>query len=151
MARRKSKESVALKATASVIKRHFAGVQVANLVTASREYPVPARVDVQRAIDELLPEFSGATQSGIHAEFVHETLTLGHFLANGHTKVVVGPLQYEEIDIGEALPIRCVREGVVACQRRSDAIRVDPGTRDALRCRGWYEYRDRCSTGREGR
>jgi hypothetical protein len=131
MARGKSKEPAALKATASVIKRHFAGIQVASLVTASREYPVPARVDLQRAIDELLPEFSGATQSGIHAEFAHETLTLGHFLANGHTKVVVGPLQYEEIDIGEELPMRCVRRALWLAKdgRMPFALILGPATR----------------------
>jgi hypothetical protein len=131
MAGKKTKDAAALQSTSSVLKRHFTGMQVASLVTASREYPVPARVDLQRAVDELLPEYSGATQSGIHAEFAHETLTLGHFLANGHTRVVVGPLQYEEIDIGEALPIRCVRRALWLARegRTPFALILGPATR----------------------
>lgn len=85
---------------------------MASLVTASREYPLPARVDLQRALDELLPQFDNASQSGIHAELTHETVTLGHLLASGHMTVVLGPLQYEEVDIGEVLPVQCVRRAL---------------------------------------
>jgi len=63
-------------------------------------------------VDELLPGFSGASQSGLHVEFAHETITLGHLLAKSHSPVVIGPLQYEEIDVGEALPFSCVRRAL---------------------------------------
>ena len=109
--RRKARAS-GLSTTASVLKRHFKGVQVDTLITASREYPVPARVDLQRTVDELMPGFTGAKQCGIHAEFSFETLALGHLLANGHPRVVVGPLQYEELDVGDASPVRCVRRAL---------------------------------------
>jgi hypothetical protein len=33
-------------------------------------------------------------------------------LGNHHSRVVIGPLQYEEVDIGELLPIRCVRRAL---------------------------------------
>ena len=87
-------------------------MDVASLITANREYPVPARVDLQRAIDELLPGFSLSRQLGLHADYSHETMTLGHLLANGHSPVVIGPLQYEEIDVGETLTVRCVRRAL---------------------------------------
>jgi hypothetical protein len=104
---------------------------VAKLVTASREYPVPARVDLQRAIDELLPAFSTAKQSGLHVEHAHETLTLGHLLGNHHSQVVIGPLQYEEIDIGEVLPARCVRRALWLAQdgRFPFALMLGPASR----------------------
>jgi hypothetical protein len=101
-----------LESAAGVLKRHFAGLGLANLITASREYPVPARVDLQRAIDELLPSFSRSRQMGIHAEYAHETLTMGHLLGNHHSRVVIGPLQYEEIDVGEAMAVHFVRRAL---------------------------------------
>src|SRR5260370_36864184 len=101
-----------LELAAGVLKRHFGGLSVANLITANREYPVPARVDLQRAIDELLPGFSRSKQLGIHVEFAHETLTVSHLLANQHSRVVIGPLQYEEVDVGEALAVPCVRRAL---------------------------------------
>jgi hypothetical protein len=112
MPRKKTSRPSTLPAAAGALKRHFRGVDVATLITASREYPIPARVDLQQAMDDLLPEFPGARQSGIHAEYAHETLTLGHLLGNHHSRVVIGPLQYEEVDIGDVLPVRCVRRAL---------------------------------------
>jgi AcrR family transcriptional regulator len=109
---RRGTRKTSLESAAAVFKRHFAGLNVANLITANREYPSPARVDLQRTIDELLPGFSRSRQLGIHVEYSHETLTVGHLLANLHSPVVVGPLQYDEIDVGEALTIRCVRRAL---------------------------------------
>jgi hypothetical protein len=109
---RHTTRATGLPSAASALKRHFTGVPVEALITASREYPIPARVDLQRAVDELLPGFARAKQSGIHAEYAHETLTLGHLLGNHHSRVVIGPLQYEEVDIGEILPVRCVRRAL---------------------------------------
>ena len=97
---------------AAVLKRHFAGVPTASLVSSCREYPIPARVDLQRAIDEVLPRFPRALQVGFHAEHTFETISLNHLLGNHHSRVVIGPLQYEEIDIGDTLPIRCVRHAL---------------------------------------
>lgn len=109
--KRRARET-SLESAAAALKRHFAGLNVANLISANREYPVPARVDLQRAVDELLPSFSRSRQLGIHAEYAHETLTLGHLLARGHSPVVIGPLQYEEIAVGEALTVPCVRRAL---------------------------------------
>lgn len=113
------------------MKRHFAGVDLAKLITASREYPIPARVDLQRAIDELLPQFSTPRQCGLHVELAHETLTLGHLLANQHAQVVIGPLQYEEVDIGEVLPARCVGRALWLAKdgRFPFALILGPATR----------------------
>jgi hypothetical protein len=110
--KRPSARETSLGSAAAVLKRHFAGLNVANLITTNREYPAPARVDLQRAIDELLPRFSRSRQLGIHAEYAHETLTMGHLLANQHARVVIGPLQYEEIDVGETLTVPCVRRAL---------------------------------------
>jgi hypothetical protein len=110
--KRPSARKTSLQSAAAVLKRHFAGLNVANLITANREYPEPARVDLQRAIDELLPGFLRSRQLGIHAQYSHETLTVGHLLADDHSRVVIGPLQYEEVDVGEALTVRCVRRAL---------------------------------------
>src|SRR5262249_46802055 len=101
-----------LQPVAGVLKRHFTGHPVAGLITASREYPIPSRVDLERAIDELLGEFPRSRQLGIHVEYSHETLALGHLLGNHHSRVVIGPLQYEDVDVGDTLPARCLRQGL---------------------------------------
>jgi len=101
-----------LPSAAIALQRHFAGNKLQNLITANRQYPLPARVDLQTAIDELLPQFKNARQTGLHVEYSHETLTLGNLLGNRHSQVGTGPLQYEEVDIGELVPVRCVRRAL---------------------------------------
>src|SRR5690349_401182 len=93
--RRSRAREKGLESAAAVLKRHFKGLNTASLVTSNRDYPAPARVDVQRAIDKLLPTFAGSRQLGLHVEYAHETLTIGHLLANQHARVAIGPLQYE--------------------------------------------------------
>src|SRR4051794_35814653 len=60
----------------------------------------------------MLPAFSLPQQSGLHVEHAHETLTLGHLLSNQDSQVFIGPLQYQEIDIGEVLPVQCARRAL---------------------------------------
>src|SRR5262249_8615444 len=42
----------------------------------------------------------------------HQTLTIAQLFGNVHYPAVIGPLQHEEIDIGETLPARCLRQGL---------------------------------------
>jgi ATPase family associated with various cellular activities (AAA) len=96
----------------TALKRHFRKHRLQDLVTASRTFPVTARVDVQFALEKLFAEHPSAKLLGVHTQFQHETLTIAHLVATSHYPVVVGPLQHEELDIGEALPARCLRQGL---------------------------------------
>lgn len=96
----------------AALRTHFGAKQAHSLVTASRTFPITARVDVQCALDKLLANRPNTKLLGLHAQYNHETVTISHLLGNSHYPVVVGPLQHEEIDIGEALPARCLRQGV---------------------------------------
>ena len=104
------KPKVPLAATA--LKRHFGRRPLQDLITASRTFPITARVDVQLALDKLFTEHPKAKLLGVHTQYQHETLTIAHLLGNQHFPVVIGPLQNEEIDIGETLPARCLRQGL---------------------------------------
>jgi ATPase family associated with various cellular activities (AAA) len=104
------KATVPLAETA--LKRHFAKRPLQDLITASRTFPVTARVDVQLALDKMFAEHPKAKLLGVHTQYQHETLTIAHLLGNQHFPVVIGPLQNEEIDIGETLPARCLRQGL---------------------------------------
>lgn len=110
MAARAKKPPLTL--ASAVMKRHFPRLALDRLIVSNREYPVPARVDLQRALDDELRRFPGSRQLGIHCESSYETLTLGHLLGNHHSRVVVGPLQFDEIDLGEAVPARCVQRAM---------------------------------------
>ena len=96
----------------SLLTRHFGSQPVDRLVTASRTYPVTSRVDVQHAFDRQFSALSATTLVGVHSQFSHETLTVAHLLTDQPYAAIVGPLQHEEIDIGESLPARCIKRGL---------------------------------------
>jgi hypothetical protein len=49
---------------------------------------------------------------GVHRQFNHETLTFASLMQNVHDPAVISPLQYEEVDIGDTAPARCLRQGL---------------------------------------
>lgn len=50
----------------TALRRHFAKHSLHELVSASRMFPTSARVDLQRALEKLLPERSDTRQFGVH-------------------------------------------------------------------------------------
>ena len=106
---RRSKRSNLVK---SLLAGHFGSQPVEGLMTASRTYPVTSRVDVQRAFENRLGALPGHRLVGVHTQFGHETLSVAHLLAEQPYAAVVGPLQHEEIDVGESLPARCLKRAL---------------------------------------
>ena len=109
--KKKSKKS-ALPQAEDALARHFGKTRLQHLVTASRTFPVTARVDVQFALEKLFADGKKYQLLGVHTQFNHETLTIAHLMGNVHYPVVIGPLQHQEIDIGETLPARCLLRGL---------------------------------------
>ena len=96
----------------SALSRHFGAVSLEKLIAASRTFPVTSRVDLQTALDHLFSKCYQANLIGVHPEFSHETLSIAHLAGDGHYPILIGPLQHDEIDIGEALPSRCLKHGL---------------------------------------
>jgi ATPase family associated with various cellular activities (AAA) len=100
----------------TVLKEHFGSFPLHSLITATREFPATARLDLQSAITSVL---SGPLEPGkllgTHAPFSHETTTFSHLLVESDYAVLVAPLQYDEIDTGELVPARCLRNALFLC------------------------------------
>src|ERR1700757_249024 len=109
MMKKKSKPALVLAETA--LKKHFGKTRLQDSVTSSRTFPIAARVDTQFALEKLL-DLPGVKLHGVHRQFTHETLTFANLMQNVHDPAVISPLQYEEVDIGETMPARCLRQGV---------------------------------------
>src|SRR5712671_4830947 len=80
--------------------KHF-GVPAGEIATAARQFPITARVDIQSALEDLLRNRSGTKLLGILSPNHHEPPALADTLAGGHFPIDIGPLQYDEIDVGE--------------------------------------------------
>ena len=108
----KKKKSTDLLLVETALRKHFAKYRLHELVSASRMFPASARVDLQSALEKLLPERSETRRFGVHRQYGHSTLTFANLMGNVHDPALIAPMQYEEIDIGEALPARCLRQAL---------------------------------------
>jgi len=95
------------------LKQHFGDADLHLLVTATREFPVTARLDLQSAVAEVLTgPLEPKRQLGVHASFNFETITFSHLLVDGQRAVLAAPLQFDEIDHGELVPARCLKNAL---------------------------------------
>jgi len=94
-----------------VLDWHFGGVPEADVVAVERTCPGRMRVDLQRALDDVLAR-DDLRLVGIHGGGSYETITFAALLGERRHPKAIGPLQYEEVDIGEDVPMRCLANGL---------------------------------------
>lgn len=116
--------------------RHF-GVPTGEIATTGRQFPIAARVDIQSALEDLLRNRAGTKLLGILSPNPHEPPALAHALGEGHFPLNAGPLQHDEIDVGEPVPVRCLKNGLWLSREKdlAFAILMAPGGRFGL-CTG---------------
>lgn len=91
--------------------KHFA-VSARDIATAGRQFPITARIDVQSGLEGLLKQDPKTRLVGLVSANSHESLTFAQMLGGPHFFVDIGPLQYDEIDIGDPVPARCLKNGL---------------------------------------
>lgn len=96
----------------ALLREHFDGISLTELVTSSRTFPMTSRVDLQTALERIFDKRYQAKVVGIHAPSIHETVTTSHLSRDGDRALVIAPLQYDEIDFGEISPARCLKHGL---------------------------------------
>ncbi|HEY7448396.1 MAG TPA: hypothetical protein VH702_09615, partial [Vicinamibacterales bacterium] len=97
----------------TTLRKHFGGVAVADIVTAARDFPITSRVDVQVGLEQAFAGRSDAKLYGIHSPMDQGmTPTLAQLFAPGPFPVDLGPLQHDEVDVGDDLPVRCLKTGL---------------------------------------
>lgn len=110
--------------------KHFR-VSARDIATAGRQFPITARIDIQSGVERILKTTPGTELVGLISPNSHEALTFAQILGGPHFYVDIGPLQYDEIDIGEAVPTRCLKNGlwIGRDKRVPFAIMLAPGGR----------------------
>jgi hypothetical protein len=93
------------------ISRHFDGLDLDQIVTTSRLFPARMRADLQLALDVLLPLDAGEFH-GLLTRQHYETLQFAALLDASHYVVQLSPPRFEEIDVGEDEPVRCLENGL---------------------------------------
>jgi cell division protease FtsH len=99
---------------------------VTDITIAERQFPYRVRADLQRAIDRLFREDTQVLHfCGVRKEFSHEGISLaGCLVDSSHYPTVSIPPEYEEIDIGEAEPVRVLKNGLWLLENGSTRFAV---------------------------
>jgi ATP-dependent Clp protease adapter protein ClpS len=103
------------KYTCDALSWHFAGITKDQLATISRRFPGHMRADVQVALDRLFST-EPIRFFGVYERYRYETLTIAALSEEGQNATTIAPAQYQDVDIGEEEPARCLANGLWLCR-----------------------------------
>jgi cell division protease FtsH len=111
---------------ATLVQNHFAPTRMEEITISERQFPFRVRADLQRALDRLFgAETKICNYCGVRKDYSHESLTLSDcVVASGHSPAISVPPQYEEIDVGDEHPIRCLKNGLWFLENRPNKFVV---------------------------
>lgn len=93
---------------------HFYNIPSEKIITSARTFPMRMQADLQMAMNRLFNP-DAIKFVGIHGgSSMHDPLTMSSLFdnSNSYSTKKIAPLQYEDMDIGEAAPIKCLKNGV---------------------------------------
>ena len=102
---------------------HFAGRPPESIAASSRVFPRRMQADLQRAPQSTCLNRARKTV-GIHCIFQHESLRFSVLLEQGSHPKSIAPLQYEDVDIGEPEPVRCLVNALVLGEADATPVAV---------------------------
>src|SRR5262249_47705131 len=119
-----------------LLQEHFQPEPIDNITITERNFPFRVRADLQRAINRLFTQKTTISHfCGVLQRYSHEGLDFAGLVApNPHDPPVSVPPQYEEIDIGEAEPVRCLKTGLWLLQEGQSkfAVLLAPAARHGI-------------------
>lgn len=99
---------------ANLIREHFDPLAVDDIAIAERRFPFRVRSDLQLAIDRVFGSKTAVRHfCGVRQEDWRHELTLAACVVTDQKRpAVAAPPQYEEIDVGDDQPVRCLKNGM---------------------------------------
>jgi hypothetical protein len=101
-----------------ILRKHFRRYPPDTLVTTGRTFPHTSRVDLQLALDEFFARKDSNRRFGLNLQGIEGIAQLLNMkigiaqLLMPWVNLNPGPLQYDDVDVGEVLPARCVRSAL---------------------------------------
>jgi len=114
----------------SLLHSRFKDVSPDSLTITERRFPGRVRADLQRAVDDLFEDTTICHFCGVRAQRSRGGIDFTDLLVPRERDPVLSvPPQYEEVDVGEELPIRCLKEGLWLLEDDGNrfAVFLDPG------------------------
>jgi cell division protease FtsH len=103
----------------TLLLEHFGKVRPEDLNISERQFPFRVRADLQKAVENVIEAGGGVAKfCGVRAQNSFEGIEFTAMLVHQqHMPPVAVPPQYEEIDIGEDKPVRCLKNGFWLIER----------------------------------
>lgn len=122
----------------SLVAAHFAPLALDELVVTRRDFPHWMRPDLQRSLEGL---FSGPVNSRFYGARVRKEDLAFRFsdLAEARNGIVAGPAEYQDLDVGDAQPVRCLTRGLWLGERGGVRFATLLDVHDAYRVRARLE------------
>ena len=119
-----------------LLAEHFEGAALDELEILRARFPHWMRPDVQRGVELALGgaaavRFYGARLRGDHCSFRFSDL-----LEEGKRGIAVGPPVHDELEIGEAQPLRCLQRGLWLFKRDEGRFALLLDVNDSMRRSG---------------
>jgi hypothetical protein len=109
---------------ADLLREHF-GHDIDTpdrLSITEREFPFRVRADLQRSVEQMLSTESGADVRrfcGVRKAYAFQGVDFSDLIVHDERQPVVAvPPQYEEVEIGEIQPVRCLKDGLWLIESR---------------------------------
>jgi ATP-dependent Clp protease adapter protein ClpS len=94
-----------------VLKQQFVSSEPDELVSTSRQFPAHVRADLQTAVDKLFSN-ERAMFFGVRQQYSSDTLSFAKLCDADDNAYPLAAAQYHEIDVGDAVPVKCLRNGL---------------------------------------
>jgi cell division protease FtsH len=118
--------------TRDLIRGFFDPLPVESLIVTGREFPIRIQVDLQRALDGLFTSDAGLRHfCAVRKLHAYEGISFSGLVLGGQDPGVIVSPEYDEVDVGEVQPIRCLRSGLWLLQK--DAMRYGVFLEPALK------------------
>ncbi|MBC8355227.1 MAG: tetratricopeptide repeat protein [Planctomycetes bacterium] len=97
-----------------ILEKHFAPSPLDDITITERRFPDRVRADLQRAIDKLIAEQANLLHfCGVRKQHSFDGMPFSELLIPDRNDPALSvPPQYEEIDIGEADTVKCLKLGL---------------------------------------
>src|SRR5690349_2889881 len=97
-----------------VLHAHFGKYQPADLSVSERAFPIRVRADLQRIVQTVIEsDPSVKFFCGVQSRSPYEPVEFNQLLVKDrHYPPIAVPPQYDEVDIGEIEPVRCLKIGL---------------------------------------
>ena len=96
---------------------HFAPLPLEDLEVTRADFPHWMRPDLQRAIETLVADLPKHRFVGLRLRERERELRFADLAEEGSKSVAIGPAAFQDIDIGEADPVRCATRALWLAER----------------------------------